>query len=95
MGIKGLLKRKIVVGGSLVRGHVLDALKRKEKTGRSFRECLDDSIKETFSEDLPVTSQMSKNDDRILGSIEQAERDEKNMREMHESHEHYRREWEE
>ena len=98
MSIKRLVKKGILGGGEgLITGHIFDAIQKKEETGKSFRECLKDSVKETITEDLPGTShvyQMGKKDGRIQGTTEQAKRDEKKIREQHERHECDRQEWE-
>lgn len=94
---KRLLK-KTLLGGNIITGHIYDALEKKKKTGKNFRECLGESVKETFAEDLPGTShlyQMGKNDGKVEGTIEQAERDEKKMQQMHEKHAKDRKRWEE
>lgn len=98
MGLKRLLKKTLIGGGSLIEGHIFDALEKKKKTGKTFRECLEESVKETFSEDLPGTShlyQMGKKDGKMQGSIEQAERDEKGMDQIREEHEKDRLRWKE
>ena len=81
MSIKRLVKKGILGGGGgLITGHIFDAIQKKEETGKTFKECLEDSVKETISEDLPGTShiyQVGKKDGRIQGTIEQAKRDEK------------------
>lgn len=97
MGLKRLFKKGLMGGGDLVRGHIFDAIEKKAKTGKSFRECLGESVKETFTEDMPGTShvyQMGKTDGRKQGTVEQAARDEKKMKKMRESHERDRQEWE-
>ena len=76
---------------------IIDALEKKKQTGKSFRDCLEESVKETFTEDLPGTShvyQMGKTDGRKQGTVEQAKRDEKKIKKMREDHERDRREWE-
>jgi hypothetical protein len=89
MGLKRLGKKTILGGGSFIAGHIQDALKKKEITGKSFRECLEDSIKETFTEDLPGTSHVyniGKKDGKIVGTIEQAARDVKKAKEIEKKH---------
>ena len=97
MGFKRLLKKGFLGGGGgLIQGHIIDALAKKKKTGKSFRECLEESVKETFTEDLPGTShvyQMGKKDGREQGTVEQATRDEKKMQQLHEQHEQDREKW--
>ena len=81
----------------MITGHILDAIQKKKETGKSFRECLSESVKETFTEDMPGIShiyQMGKTDGRKLGTIEQAKRDEKKIQKMQEDHERDRQEWE-
>jgi hypothetical protein len=97
MGLKRLFKKGLLGGaGSLIEGHIFDALQKKKETGKPFRQCLEESVKETFTEDMPGTShvyQMGKTDGRKQGTIEQAERDEAKMQEMHEEHEREREQW--
>ena len=91
MGFKRLIKKGLL--GGMIEGHIFDAIQKKKETGKSFRECLSESVKETFTEDMPGTShvyQMGKTD----GTIEQAKRDEKKMQKMQEDHERDRQEWE-
>ena len=98
MGFKRLIKKGLLGGpGSMIEGHIFDAIQKKKETGKSFRECLSESVKETFTEDMPGTShvyQMGKNDGRKQGTVEQAKRDEKKMQKMQEDHERDRQEWE-
>ena len=96
MGFKRLIKKGMLGGGNMITGHILDAIQKKKETGKSFRECLNESVKETFTEDMPGTShvyQMGKNDGRKQGTVEQAKRDEKKMQKMQEDHELDRQEW--
>ena len=97
MGFKRLLKKGLLGGaGSMIEGHIFDAIQKKKETGKSFRECLSESVKETFTEDLPGTShvyQMGKTDGRKQGTAEQAKRDETKIRQMCEDHERDRQEW--
>jgi len=98
MGFKRLITKGLLGGGAgnIIAGHVLDAIQKKKETGKSFRECLGESVKETFTEDLPGTShlyQMGKTDGRKQGTVEQAKRDEKKMKKMCEDHERDRQEW--
>lgn len=96
MNLKRLMKKTLLGGGDLISGHISDAIQRKEKTGKSFRECLEDSIKETVAEDMPVTShiyQMGHTDGKKEGTAEQAERDTKKMEDMQKIHDKDRREW--
>ena len=97
MGFKRLLKKGFLGGGgAIIEGHIFDAIQKKKETGRPFKECLEESIKETFTEDLPGTShvyQMGKKDGQVQGTEEQAARDEKKMQELHDQHEHDREEW--
>lgn len=98
MGFKRLIRKELL--GGMIKGHIFDAIQKKKETGKSFRECLSESVKETFTdvketftEDMPGTShiyQMGK----PQGTIEQAKRDEKKMQEMQEDHERDRQEWE-
>ena len=86
MGFKRLIKKGLLGGaGGMIEGHIFDAIQKKKETGKSFRECLNESVKETFTEDMPGTShvyQMGKNDGRKQGTEEQAKRDEKNGAEI-------------
>ena len=96
MGFKRLIKKGWLGGGNMITGHILDAIQKKKETGKSFRECLNESVKETFTEDMPGTShiyQMGKTDGRKQGTVEQAKRDEKKMQKMQEDHELDRQEW--
>lgn len=98
MGFKRLIKKVLLGGaGSMIEGHIFDAIQKKKETGKSFRECLSESVKETITEDMPGTShvyQMGKTDGRKQGTVEQAKRDEKKMKEMREDHERDRQKWE-
>ena len=94
MGFKRLIQKGL--SGGLIEGHIIDAILKKEETGKSFKECLGMSVKETISEDLPVTShiyQMGTTDGRKQGTIEQAKRDAKKIQKLQEDHERDRREW--
>ena len=97
MGFKRLLKKGLLGGaGSMIEGHIFDAIQKKKETGKSYRECLSESVKETFTEDFPGTShvyQMGKTDGRKQGTAEQAKRDETKMKQMREDHERDRQEW--
>lgn len=98
MGFKRLIKKGLLGGaGSMIEGHIFDAIQKKKETGKSFRECLSESVKETITEDMPGTShvyQMGKTDGRKQGTVEQAKRDEKKMKEMRKDHERDRQKWE-
>lgn len=98
MGLKRLIKKGLLGdAGSMIEGHIYDAIQKKKKTGKSFRECLNESVKETFTEDLPGTShvyQMGKKDGRKQGTAEQAKRDEIKIQKMREDHERDRQKWE-
>lgn len=91
MGFKRLIKK--VLFGRVIEGHIFDAIQKKKETGKSFRECLSESVKETFTEDMPGTSHVYQMG-RKQGTIEQAKRDEKKMQNMQEDHERDRQEWE-
>lgn len=96
MGLKRLLTKNFLGGGSLITGHIVDALLKKQETGKNFRACLEESVHETFTEDMPGTSHIYKKghtDGKKEGTIEQAERDEIKMTEMHRQHEQDRKEW--
>lgn len=97
-GIQTSNKERIARGaGGMIEGHIIDAIQKKKETGKSFRECLSESVKETITEDMPGTShiyQMGKTDGRKQGTVEQAHRDEKKMRKMQKDHERDRQEWE-
>ena len=98
MGLKRLLFKKGLIGGGLVQGHIFDAIEKKKKTGKPFIDCLEESVKETFTEDLPGTShvyQMGKTDGRKQGTVEQTKRDELKMQQMRKDHEHDRERWQE
>lgn len=95
MGFKRFID-KVLINGPIF-GHIKDAIKKKNETGKSFNECLSESVKETFTEDMPGTShvyQMGKTDGRKQGTVEQAKRDEKKMRQMRKDHERDRQKWE-
>lgn len=98
MGFMRLIKKGLLGGaGSMIEGHIFDAIQKKKETGKSFKECLNESVKETITEDMPGTShiyQMGKTDGRMQGAVEQAKRDEKKIQKMHEDHERDRQEWE-
>ena len=97
MGFKRLIKKGLLGGaGGMIEGHIFDAIQKKKETGKSFRECLNESVKQTFTEDMPGTShiyQMGKTDGRKQGTVEQAKRDEKKIKKMQEDHELDRQEW--
>lgn len=98
MGIKRLIKKEMLGGGDLLRGHIFDAIKKKAETGKSFQECLSESIKETVTEDMPGLShvyQMGKTDGRKQGSVEQAKIYEEKMNRMEDRHERDREQWKE
>lgn len=41
MGFKRLIKKGLLGGaGSMIEGHIIDAIQKKKETGKSFRECL-------------------------------------------------------
>lgn len=98
MRFKRLIKKGLLGGPvDMIKGHIFDAIQKKKETGKSFSECLSESVKETFTEDMPGTShiyQMGKTDGRKQGTIEQAKRDENKMQKMQEDHERDRQEWE-
>lgn len=97
MSIKRLFKKSFL-GGGMIQGHIIDAIQKKKETGKSFRECLEESVKETFTEDLPGTSHvynMGRKDGRVQGTIEQAKRDEVKMKQMQEKHDNDRKHWQE
>ena len=97
MSIKRLFKKNFF-GGGMIQGHIMDAIQKKKETGKSFRECLEESVKETFTEDLPGTSHiynMGRKVGRVQGTIEQAERDEVKMKQMKEYHDKDRKHWQE
>ena len=96
MALKRLLKKSVFGGGSLIRGHIYDAIDKKRKTGKSFKECLQESINETIQEDMPVAShiyQQGKHDGKIDGIAEQAQRDEKKIKNIQDEHQKDREEW--
>lgn len=98
MGIKRLLLKKGIIGGGLIQGHIVDALQKKEETGKSFKDCLMQSVKETFTEDLPGTRHIYDNGrevGRSQGAVEQAKRDERIIKQMHEKHENESKHWQE
>lgn len=97
MGFKRLIKKGLLGGVvGMIEGHIFDAIQKKVKTGKSFRECLSESVKETITEDMPETNyiyQMGKTDGKKQGTVEQAKRDEKKMQKMQTDHERDRQEW--
>lgn len=60
MSLKRLFKKVGFDGGNLIEGHIADALRKKKETGRSFKECLQESINETFQVDRPGASHIYK-----------------------------------
>ena len=59
----------------MIQGHITDALTKQQETGKSFRDYLSQSVKETVTEDLPGTSHLydlGRKDGRVQGTIEQA-----------------------
>ena len=97
MGLKNLIKKGIFGGVSgMIQGHIFDALEKKKKTGKSFRDCLEKSVKETITEDMPGTShvyKMGHKDGRVQGTAEQARRDENKFRKLKSQHEQDRKNW--
>lgn len=96
MGIKRLLIKTAKGGGSPITGHIVDALDNMRKTGDTFKNSLEKSVKETITEDLPITSDIyrwGKKDGRVQGTIEQAKRDEKKFNDLHAKHEADRKRW--
>ena len=98
MGFKRLIKKGLLGGaGGMIEGHILDAIQKKKETGKSFREFLSDSVKETINEDMPGTShiyQMGKTDGRKQGTVEQSKHDEKIIQKLRKDHENDRHKWE-
>ena len=79
-------------------GHFVDAGYKKVKTGKSYFSCLELSVKETLTEDLPFVRNLYRTgryDGKIEGTIEQSERDEKKFRELHDNQEKERLAWKE
>lgn len=96
MALKRLLKKTLFGGGNMIQGHIFDALDKKRKTGKPFRECLRESINETIQEDMPGTSHIyrrGRSDGKVQGIAEQAQKDEEKFRAQHEAHESDRKEW--
>lgn len=96
MGLKRLIKKGLL-GGGLIEGHIMDAIQKKEKTGKPFNVCLKESVKETFAEDLPGSSHVyniGEKDGRVRGTIEQAKRDKKKIQVLKDAHERDRSKWE-
>lgn len=96
MALKRLVKKTLLGFGNPIIGHLNDASLKQAKTGKSYWECLGDSIKETLTEDLPGTSHIYRSgykDGKKDGTIEQAERDEKKFQTLHRKHEEDRAEW--
>lgn len=94
MGIKRFILKNVANGP--IYGHVFDALEKKRKTGKSFRECLGESVRETWQEDMPGVSHAYKAgrvDGRVQGTCEQAQKDEKKFKQLHDKHEKDRKEW--
>lgn len=94
----GRFLRKTLLSGNIVTGHIVDAKLKKALTGRSFTECLKESVKETFTEDAPGLShlyQAGKTEGRVQGTIEQAHRDERKMNQLRAEHNADRRRWKE
>ena len=96
------LKRLLMKTGGLsipgaITGHLYDAAKKKKESGKSYRECLKESVKETVCEDMPGTSHIYKaghKDGKLEGTCEQAQRDERKMESMRNAHETDRKRWE-
>ena len=90
MSLKRLGKKFLMGGGNLIDGHIADAIEKKIKNGKSFRENLEESFRETYQEDAPGVShiyQKGRMDGRIQGKGEQAQQDEEKFQRMHEAHE--------
>ena len=89
MGLKRIFKKKLLGGGNLINGHVADAILKQKETGKSFRECLKESIKETFTEDTPGLSHIYRQgqlDGKKTGIAEQAQKDEIKFKDLHKKH---------
>ena len=100
MGYKRLIQKTLMGGGldpiSAVIGHLEDAYHKKKVSGKSYSECLKDSVKETLYEDLPGTSHIYKaghKDVRKKGIAEQAARDAKKIQDMNRLHKRDRENW--
>ena len=94
MGFDRFLKKTLI--GGPIWGHINDALDKQKKTGKTFKKCLEDSVKETVTEDLPGTShiyQMGKSEGRKQGTVEQARRDERKMKDLKQKHDSDRYRW--
>ena len=94
MGFDRFLKKTLI--GGPISGHIIDALNKQKKTGKTLKKCLEDSVKETVTEDMPVTSQiyqMGKSDGRKRGTIEQARRDERKINDLKQKHNSDRARW--
>ena len=96
MGFKNFLKKTdYCIGGPII-GHIADAMEKQKQTGKSFKDCLFESVRETITEDMPGTShiyKMGRKDGRVQGTTEQAKRDEKKIRDIHRKHEQDRERW--
>lgn len=98
MALKRLFKKTLFGGGNLIEGHIADALLKKKETGRSFKDCLKESINETFQEDLPGTShiyQAGKAKGVKEGISRQARLDEEKFRQQAQAHDEDRDKWNE
>lgn len=94
MGLKRFIKKGL--SGGFVTGHLMDAVQKKENSGKPFLVCLEETVKETFAEDLPGTSHLYKlgeKDGRVKGTVEQAKRDKKKIQELNDAHERDRSKW--
>ena len=97
MALKRLFKKTLLGGGRLIEGHIADALIKKAETGKSFRECLKESINETIQEDLPGTRhiyQAGKANGIKEGISKQARIDEEKFRQQAQAHHEDREKWE-
>lgn len=93
MGFERFLQKLLLPGGM-----VIDALKKSQKSGKSFFESYVESVKEYYTDDLPVVShfyQAGRREGRKQGTIKQAKLDKKKIRNLNEQHEDDRRRWNE
>ena len=96
MNLKRLAK-KMILGGPIA-GHIQDAIEKTAENGGSFLKNLQESVKETITEDMPGTSHIYESgryEGRKQGTVEQAQRDAVKTRKLNQAHAQEREKWRE
>ena len=84
-----LAKKIFSCGGNLVKGHIYDAIEKKARTGKPFRECLEESLKKALAEDIHGSSHIYQNDKKngkVKGTDEEIAKDKRKMSAMLNKH---------